>query len=208
MKFLVVDDHPLVSEALGLVVRRLDAGAEVLQASRCEAALELAEREPAMAMVLLDMRLPGALSGVAAVRAWRSRFPAIPVVVVSAADERATMLAALAAGAAGFVPKSSSNEVIEGALRLVMGGGRYVPPELLAGPSTTSAFTGLGLTARQLDVLRLVARGKPNKVIGRELGLAERTVKAHLSAVFRALNVSTRTQAVIAAAELGLDPEV
>jgi DNA-binding NarL/FixJ family response regulator len=210
MKFLVIDDHPLIGEALRQVVGRLDASAQVLEAARCEAGLEIAERNPDLALVVLDMRMPG-LSGVPALRAWRRAFPAVPVVVVSASEDRSAILAALEGGAAGFIPKSSPARVIENALRLVMAGGRYVPPEVLAqagapdSPRKAASLEHLGLTDRQLQVLRLIVRGKPNKLIGRELGLAERTVKAHVSAVFRALNVESRTQAVIAAAGLGLD---
>jgi DNA-binding NarL/FixJ family response regulator len=120
------------------------------------------------------------------------------------------------AGAAGFIPKSSTNEVMETAVRLVLAGGKYLPPEVLArrtatAPSTrqpgnTAAVATLGLTERQMQVLRLIARGASNKAICRELGLAERTVKAHVTAVFRALNVDSRTQAALAAARLGLTP--
>jgi DNA-binding NarL/FixJ family response regulator len=129
------------------------------------------------------------------------------------------VLAAIGAGAAGFIPKSSSNEVMVNALRLVLGGGRYLPPELLlhSGGSndalrrsrqrTTLSVETLGLSARQTEVLKLIAKGAPNKAICRELGLAERTVKAHVTAVFRALKVTSRTQAAIEAAKLGLiDP--
>ena len=139
--------------------------------------------------------------------------------VISAATDQQTVLAAIGAGAAGFIPKSSSNEVMLNALRLVLGGGRYLPPELLSrsGSSddtlrrsrqgTTPSIETLGLSARQSEVLKLIAKGAPNKVICRELGLAERTVKAHVTAVFRALKVTSRTQAAIKASKLGLiDP--
>jgi DNA-binding NarL/FixJ family response regulator len=214
MKFLVVDDHPLVGEALQHVLQRLDSGAAVQTAARCERAFELAAAEPDLDLVLLDLDLPG-LSGIAALRAWRQRFPAVPVVVVSATEDRSAVLAALDAGALGFIPKSSSNEVMLSALQLVLAGGRYLPAQALATPSNparhprsrqSESVQSLGLTARQLDVLRLMARGQPNKLICRELGLAERTVKAHISAVFRALKVTSRTQAALVAARLDLGP--
>ena len=157
---------------------------EVDSAADCEQGLAQAARGAEPDLVLLDMQLPG-LSGLAAVRAWRTRFPLVPVVVLSGEQRRQAVLDALAAGAAGFVPKATSNEVLLGALRIVLDGGRYLPPLLLEPETTPRAddpLQALGLTVRQADVLRLLARGAPNKVIGRELGLAERTVKAHVTA--------------------------
>ncbi len=211
MNILVVDDHPLIREALVGSLQRLGAGVAVRPAADCERALALAGAGPEPDLVLLDLNLPQ-LSGLAALKAWRSRFPAVPVVVLSADVERSMMLAALGAGAAGYVPKSTSSEVLLGAVRIVLDGGRYLPPELLSASAsaaprlrpTPASLDQLGLTARQLEVLKLLAGGAPNKVIGRELGLAERTVKAHVTALIRALKVSSRTQVALAAARLGL----
>ena len=215
MKLLVVDDHPLLREAVQGVVTRLEPGAVALGAQDSERGFAIADAEPDLDLVLLDLNLPG-LAGIPALKAWRRRYPEVPVVVLSSADDRPTVLAAIAAGAAGFIPKSSPNEVLLGALRLVLAGGKYLPPEALApvaGPGARAArvATGrdsslktLGLTDRQAQVLKLLAAGKSNKLICRELDLAERTVKAHISAVFRALGVTSRTQAALAAAKLGL----
>jgi DNA-binding NarL/FixJ family response regulator len=212
MKILVVDDHPLIREAVQAVVARLEPGATVLAASDSERGFAIAEREPDLDLVLLDLNMPG-LAGIPALKAWRSRHPDIPVVVLSSAEDRQSVLAAIGAGAAGFIPKSSPNEVMLNALRLVLAGGKYLPPEVLtpvdAKPARAPAekilsLETLGLTDRQAQVLKLIAEGKSNKLICRELDLAERTVKAHISAVFRALGVSTRTQAALAAAKLGL----
>jgi DNA-binding NarL/FixJ family response regulator len=213
MRVLVIDDHPLIQEAVGSLLRRLDEAPDVEVASDCERGLELAARGVEPDVVLLDLTLPG-LSGIAAVKAWRTRFPGVPVIVLSAVADQQTVLAALGAGAAGFIPKSSANEVMLGAVRLVLAGGKYVPSEALvrsghaemAPKAQRSAATlnSLGLTGRQVDVLRLIASGASNKVICRELGLAERTVKAHITAVLRALGVSSRTQAAIAATKLGV----
>jgi DNA-binding NarL/FixJ family response regulator len=213
MRVLVIDDHPLIQEAVSGVLRRLDGEADLDVASDCERGFELAAQATEPDVVLLDLNLPG-LSGIAAVKAWRTRFPGIPVIVLSGAADQQTVLAALGAGAAGFIPKSSSNEVMLSAVRLVLAGGKYVPSEALmrsgAAESVSkisrsaSTLDSLGLTDRQIDVLRLLVRGASNKVICRELGLAERTVKAHITAVFRALNVSSRTQAAIAATKLGV----
>lgn len=213
MRVLVVDDHPLIQEAVSNVLRRLDASVDIDVAGDCETGIELASRAPEPDLILLDLNLPG-LSGIAALRVWRERFPGIPVIVLSAATDQQTVLAALGAGSAGFIPKSSSNEVMTNAIRLVQAGGKYLPSEILSGSGATGilrearngrpSVDTLGLTARQMDVLRLIASGASNKVICRELGLAERTVKAHITAVFRALKVSSRTQAAIAAASLGV----
>ena len=215
MKLLVVDDHPLMREAVQGVVARLEPGATVLAVGDSERGFAIADAEPDLDLVLLDLNIPG-LAGIPALKAWRRRYPEVPVVVLSSADDRPTVLAAIAAGAAGFIPKSSPNEVLLNALRLVLAGGKYLPPEALApvaglGARATRVATEralsletLGLTDRQAQVLKLLAAGKSNKLICRELDLAERTVKAHLSAVFRALGVTTRTQAALAAAKLGL----
>ncbi len=211
MKILVVDDHALIREAVRHVVAALGDVVSVLAVSDCEQGFALAEGEPELDLVLLDFNLRG-LSGVAAIKAWRSRFPALPVVVLSSAEDRPTVLAAIGAGAAGFVPKSSSNEVMLSAVRLVLAGGKYLPAEVLARTESAArpahrspaSLDGLGLSPRQLDVLKLIAQGKPTKLICDELGLAERTVKAHTTEVFRALGVSNRTQAALAAARLGL----
>jgi DNA-binding NarL/FixJ family response regulator len=211
MRALVVDDHPLFQEAVINVLRQLDPEAAIDVAPDCTHGFELASGGREHDLLLLDLTLPG-LSGIPALRAWRTRYPAIPVVVLSAARDQQTVLAAIGAGAAGFIPKSSSSKVILNALRLVLAGGRYLPPEVLshsrgeAGASRSTALSveTLGLSERQAEVLKLIARGASNKVICRELGLAERTVKAHVTAVFRALKVTSRTQAVIEASKLGL----
>jgi DNA-binding NarL/FixJ family response regulator len=212
VRALVVDDHPLMREAAGRVLQRLAPDGVIETAVDCEQGLALAAEGDEPDLVLLDLNLPG-LAGVAALKAWRTRFPAVPVVVLSADAARPLVLAALEAGAAGYIPKSTSGEVMLDALRIVQDGGRYLPPELLAPGGaeprprpTAQTLASLGLTARQLDVMRMVAAGAPNKTICRELGLAERTVKAHLTAAFRALNVSSRTQLALAAARLGLGP--
>jgi DNA-binding NarL/FixJ family response regulator len=215
VRALIIDDHPLIQEAVSNVLRRLAPQVSIDAAGDCEHGLDLAGHGVEADLVLLDLNLPG-LSGIAALKVWRNRYPDVPVVVLSAATDQQTVLAAIGAGAAGFIPKSSSNDVMLNALRLVLAGGRYLPPEVLARSggdqvTTTQVRQGaklsvetLGLSARQAEVLKLIASGASNKVICRELGLAERTVKAHVTAVFRALKVTSRTQAAIAAAKLGL----
>ena len=169
------------------------------------------------AIVLLDLNLPDTV-GTSGVEAIRQRFPRVPVMVLSAAHDRATIDRCLRAGASGFLAKTASGERLGTAVRAVAGGGIYVPRDAEGTPARASwaaAHAGapggpraeardLGLTDRQSDVLRLILRGLPNKLIGRQLQLAEGTVKVHVSAVLRALGVRNRTQAVLAANRLGL----
>jgi DNA-binding NarL/FixJ family response regulator len=222
MKILVIDDHPLIREALRHVLIKLDSDLALLEAEDCDAGLALAAGHPDVDLVLLDLSLPGT-SDLSALELFRRRFPALPVVVVSARDEHDLVLAALDAGAMGFIPKTSSNALMINALRLVLCGGVYVPPQALPGdaesvpqPVALSPYaavpaqdaeisaTDLGLTDRQADVLDLMLQGMPNKLICRQLNLAEGTVKIHVTAILKALNVANRTQAVLAASHLGL----
>jgi len=214
MKILVIDDHPLVRDAMAHLVAHLGGDVDVLEAPDCAAGLALARAHADIDLVLLDLNLPG-LRGIPALERFRREHPAAPVVIVSAFRNRDTVNDAIRRGAMGFIPKSSSRQTIVNALRLVLSGSVYVPPEAAAdsvadeAPALAHAANAadLGLTARQGQVLALLMKGRSNKEICRELGLAERTVKAHMSAVLNALKVSSRTQAVIAAGKLGLDPE-
>ena len=223
MKILVVDDHPLILEALHHVLRQLDREVEVYDARTGAEGRKLVAAHPETGLLLLDLTLPD-VDGLALLSELRHDFPAIPVVVLSASDRREEVLRAIDLGAMGFIPKTSSNQVMLQALRLVLSGGVYLPPAALVhqegadieptgesapDPIGATRVTAreLGLTGRQAQVLALILQGKPNKVICRELGLAEGTVKIHVAAILRALNVSTRTQAVIEASRLGLHLE-
>lgn len=220
MKVLVVDEHPLILEALHRVLRQLDREVEVHDARTAAEGRKLVAAHPDTDLLLLDPSLPDA-DGLAVLGDLRNDFPAVPVVVLSASDQRDDVLRAIDLGAMGFIPKTSSNQVMLQALRLVLSGGVYLPPSALgrhedtaleAPAAGTAEAPGaarptareLGLTVRQAQVLALILKGKPNKVICRELGLAEGTVKIHVAAILRALNVNTRTQAVIEASRLGL----
>lgn len=222
MKVLIVDDHPLFREGVGLLLRRLADDLEILEASHCDEALALCESGASIDLLLLDLNL-GGRSGMDGLAELRARFPEIPVVVLSTSDDQPTVRRAIDLGAMGFIPKTSSSEIMIGALRLVLAKGVYLPRNILAEqplhlplaarpaaqgdrPAGAGALTArdLGLTHRQADVLHLVLQGKPIKLIARDLGLAEGTVKSHVSAVLRALNVTTRTQAIVAAGRLGL----
>jgi DNA-binding NarL/FixJ family response regulator len=217
MKLLLADDHALFREGMAHVLMQLDNQIELFEAGTCDQALEIAAGQPDLDLLLLDLNMPGTC-GLAAVRAFRQKFPDLPLVVLSAVEEHDDVEQVLDAGALGFIPKSSSAQVMLSALRLVLSGGVYLPPLLLnraAPPPARSAQqapaarTGAALygrmeslTDRQLEVLRLLAEGKPNKLIARALTLSEGTVKIHLAAIFRALNVNNRTEAVVAGERL------
>lgn len=163
----------------------------------------LAADDPDLA--LLDLHMPGS-DGAPWIGRLRARFPALPVIVVSAEESPPLVRELIACGVAGFIPKSDTAAVILQAVRLVLSGGTYAPLRLLSGEHPAAGngkarpdAPSHGLTQRQLDVLALLARGLPNKRIARELGLSEGTVKVHLLAIFRALEVSNRTEAVVAA---------
>ena len=215
MKVLVVDDHPLIREALRQVLRALNKDIDLLEAGSGPEALAAANRNDGIDLILLDLTLPGR-DGYEVLRELRERYPAYPVVVLSASDQSEVVMRALDAGAMGFIPKTSSNEVLLGALRLVLSGGVYLPAEVLrhspapalvsnsAAAAAGVGYRDLGLTERQAQVLALVVQGKPNKIICRELNLAEGTVKIHVTAILKALGVTNRTQAVIAVGRLGL----
>ncbi|HZQ62545.1 MAG TPA: response regulator transcription factor [Casimicrobiaceae bacterium] len=217
MKILLVDDHALFREGAALLLASVDADVQVLQAGTCDAALDVIAREDGIDVVLMDLQLPG-VSGVDAIRAVRSRYPDLAVVALSSTEDKATVMQVLEAGAMGFVPKSSTSAVLKDALKLIMDKGVYLPasaflgspaPAVTARTAASLAGSGitpasLGLTPRQSDVLLRILQGKPAKLISRELGVSSSTVKVHTTAVLRALNVTTRTQAVIAAGKLGL----
>ena len=209
MHVLVVDDHPLIPEALGVVLGALETDCTVEGAGELEAGLTRAGAEPRPDLVLLDLGLPG-YSGLAALERFRAERPEVPVVVLSADASRERVMASIDLGAMGFIPKSAKTDVLRAALRLVLSGGIYVPLEVLrqepgpAAPPAGCSPRELGLTGRQSEVLGLLLRGLPNKLICRELDLAEGTVKIHISAILRALGVANRTQAVLAANRLGL----
>ncbi len=211
MKIILADDHTLFRDGFILLLKQLEAGAEVIAAASLDEAMELARAHPDVDLLLLDLHMPG-MQGIDSVRAVLRTFPDLPVAILSASDSRPVMEALLAAGAAGFIPKSSSAQVMVSALKLILAGGVYLPVQLLhptrAGSrSEHPGQPGRGaapLTARQLDVLRLLAAGKSNKFICRELNLGEGTVKVHIAAIFRALNVSNRTEAALEAKRLGL----
>ena len=218
LKVLVVDDHALIRQGLRPILAQLASAqeaVEVLEASGYAEALDRIAANPDLDLLMLDLRMPDT-SGFAALADIEERHPDLPVVIMTGEEDPALVREAFEHGALGFIPKSSPPAVILAALRLVLSGGTYVPPHIMAAsasvprpapaplPDPAIAAGQLGITPRQSDVLALLLAGKSNKVISRELKLAEGTVKNHVAAVLKALNVDTRVQAVIAAARLGL----
>jgi DNA-binding NarL/FixJ family response regulator len=205
LKILLADDHEMVRLAMRHALSALAADIEWLEAASAGDVERLADRDPDLA--LLDLHMPGS-EGVPWIGRLRDRCPTLPIIVVSAEESPSLVRELINSGVAGFIPKSDTAAVILQAVRLVLSGGTYAPLRLLGGGNTTANGAGSverqeipnhGLTQRQLEVLALLARGMPNKLIARELGLSEGTVKVHLLAIFRALDVSNRTEAVVAA---------
>lgn len=217
MNVLLTDDHALFREGVALLLQPLIDGGQTWQAGSCDDALMLLDEHGAADLALMDLAMPGT-PGLQGIALLRDRWPQMPVVALSSADDRDTVLQAIDAGAMGFVPKSSSSAVLMAALQLILARGIYLPPTAFLGAPSDAAparhanrpethapsASTLGLSPRQSDVLHLILQGKPAKLIERELNLSASTVKAHTSAVLRSLNVTTRTQAVVAASRLGL----
>lgn len=237
---LIIDDHPLIRDAVRMTLASLGPGGRIDMADSFASARRLLESGAEWDFALLDLSLPDC-EGFEGLAAFRELRPTLPTIVLSGRTDRETILRCLDLGAAGYIPKTSQSDVISDALRLVASGHVYLPREALGrdflretparpgvaageppsasgfapprapAPPPVAASAGatldprkLGLTDRQCDVLRLILRGLPNKLICRQLDLAEGTVKVHVSAVLRALGVRNRTQAVIAASRMGL----
>lgn len=205
VKLIVVDDHPLVLTALAQIVPALGRPVTMLGAPDRDAAYALLAAHPDCALLLLDLALPGT-KGFELLGALRRDFPRLPIAVLSATHDRATVEGAYAAGAKGFLAKTASGEQLVDALRRLLDGRPCPRPELArpSAPIRVTETAALGLTQRQDQVLRLLAQGKPNKLICRDLGLSEGTVKVHVSAILRALNVHTRAQAIAELARRGV----
>jgi DNA-binding NarL/FixJ family response regulator len=215
MKVLIVDDHVLIREAMRGVITELQRDAVVLEAGTCTEAMSLIQQHADLVLVLLDLKMPDR-DGFEALAEIRERHPAISVVMLSAFNDRDNVVKALDGGALGFIPKTGSRELLLSALRLILAGGIYIPPDILTRAPAATAAAGepvpverrpspaeFGLTERQVEVLALMMQGKNNKLICRALNLAEPTVKNHVSAILKALGVSNRTEAVLAVSGLG-----
>lgn len=197
MRILIVDDHALFRAGMVLLLSRLAAEVDVVEAGSAEEALGLGRADAAdFALVLLDLNLNGAL-GLDRLRDLRQVFPGAAIVILSGVVSREAMLEARAKGAMGYIAKSVSADGMLEALRQVLRGQRHFPLMDPARPPETR------LTLRQRQVLELLCKGRPNKEIAQALGMSENTVRTHLMFTFRALGVRTRTEAALAARRLG-----
>lgn len=210
MHILVVDDHPLYREGLKALLWGLSENVEVTGASSLDEALPMLRGGVSFDLVLLDMNLPGR-SHLEALAAVKAEADGAPVVVVSGDIEPVLIMKTIEAGAAGYIPKTTDQAVTINALRLVLAHGVYLPPEALRASGSMEAPAGQqpllnvdALSGRQRAVLKRLLQGKANKVIARELSIAEGTVKAHLWSAYQVLGVSSRMQAMCRVHELGL----
>lgn len=212
VKLLIVDDHGLVREGLKAILGQSDLQAKCLEAWDEVSIWHQITQHTDIELVLLDIQLPG-LSGMELLKRIVKERPQLPIIMLSADHDSDTVSQALQLGASGFMPKSSLNQVLISAIRLVVAGGVYIPPEALIKSNSKSAavsskpavsLDALGLTNRQLDVLRLLLKGMSNKLISRQIDLAEATVKIHIRGILRALNVTTRTEALVKLTEMGV----
>lgn len=200
-RVLIADDHPLYRTALQTILPRACSAAHVAEAACQDEVMNQVAAGADFDLIVLDLNLPGA-TGLSCLRYVRDTAPLTPIIVVSGNDDPVTMSEVRLAGAAGYVPKSAPGDVLVEAIRLVMAGGTYLPAAAIAalrhsaspGPAPAEPV-GDPLTSRQMRVLRLLTQGLSNKQIARDLGISEITVKAHVSAIFRKLGVSNRTQA-------------
>ena len=205
MKIVLADDHPLFRDGFSLLFQQMEAGAVVFEASSLDEAIDLVTKHRDADLVMLDLNMPG-MNGLDGLKRVAETCPQMPVIVLSASESKEIVEAVIMAGASGFIPKSSSAAVMQSAIHLVLSGGVYLPAQILRADAMGSAGhrEQIKLTNRQLDVLRLLAAGLSNKQICRDLELSEGTLKVHIAAIYRALNVNNRTEAANAAHRLAL----
>ncbi len=205
-RILIADDHPLVLGALRQAVSGAVPGAQIFEAVDFESLAAELERTPDMDLALLDLAMPG-VRGFSGLMYLRAQHPGVPVIVVSANEDRATMRHCIEFGASGYIPKSLAVEAMRGAIQGVLDGGRWIPPDLdMTSPADTQTSALVArlssLTPQQVRVLMMLSQGLLNKQIAYELTLSEATIKAHVSAILQKLGVESRTQAVIFAANI------
>jgi two-component system, NarL family, nitrate/nitrite response regulator NarL len=211
MKLLIVDDHPVLRDGLAALLMQIGPDTTVLQARDANEGSALVDNHPDLDVVILDLAMPG-MEGLQALSEFGRKRPDLPVIVLSSSEDPRDVRRALASGALGYIPKSASQHVLLSAIRLVLNGDLYVPPLILdekinaTVPRTTGTEGASNrlLTARQIEILTLLSEGKPNKTIAATLALSEKTVKTHITAIFKALNVVNRTQAAAAGREQGI----
>lgn len=204
-KILIVEDHALVREAMAQRLARLEPGLECIESAGTEDALALLDVHADVDLAIVDLMLPDK-NGYSLLAVLAKRFPDLPAIVVSAMDDEASVRRAFAAGASGFVSKASSGDTLVQAVREALAGGmptpaRAVPPAPAPNCGGTARYR---FTAAQARVVELLAAGCSNREIAERLGLSEGTVKVHMTAIYRALGVSRRAQALVAIARSGV----
>jgi two-component system nitrate/nitrite response regulator NarL len=211
MKYLIVDDHAVLRNGLKALLQQAEANPLVLEAGDGAEGLRLALLHKDLDAVFLDLEMPG-ISGMSAIESFGKQLPELPVIVLSSSEDPRDVRRALAAGALGYVPKSASSGTLLAALQFVLQGNVYVPPLMLKDSTLPAADVKIAiapeaaerLTGRQLDVLRQLERGLSNKEIASALNLSEKTVKVHVTSIFKAFNVVNRTQAAMMARKIGI----
>lgn len=206
-RIVIVDDHPLFRGALNQSLSTAITGIEILEAGSLDELSGLLEKDKDVDLILLDLTMPG-VQGLSGLLFLRAQNPQIPVVVVSASEDPSTIRRALEFGASGYVPKSLPVEKIRTAVRQILDGGVWSPPDIpLEGttdPETRDLASRLSsLTPQQVRVLMMLGEGLLNKQIAYKLNVSEATIKAHVSAILQKLGVDSRTQAVIAIGKIG-----
>jgi DNA-binding NarL/FixJ family response regulator len=217
VKVLIVDDHALVRRGMGHVVRECFGDAEVVEAAGAKEAITIMASAAHVDVALVDVRMPDA-DGLELLHEMRGRWPDVPVIMLTSFDHAHYVRRALSEGAAGYLLKDATPDDLEQAIRVALsGGGNVLSPRVIQnlfeapdggseqGNGALPRAAG-SLTNRETDILALLAEGKSNRDISRALFLSEKTVKAHLAAIFRKLNVTNRTQAAMAAVSMGIGP--
>jgi DNA-binding NarL/FixJ family response regulator len=206
-RFIIVDDHPLFRGALGQALRASFASAEILEAGSLDELTDRLSQSGDTDLILLDLTMPG-VQGLSGLLYLRAQHPEVPVVIVSASDDAATIRQCLDCGASGFIPKSQPVERIREAIRRIIDGEVWLPPDVdvnnLPPAESAELVSRLStLTPQQVRVLMMLGEGLLNKQIAFKLGVSEATIKAHVSAILQKLGVDSRTQAVIAISKIG-----
>ncbi|MCG6658193.1 response regulator transcription factor [Halomonas campisalis] len=211
-KLLIADDHPLFREAIVRVIRDAFQEAEIFETEDLDATLTLAQQHEDIDLILLDLNMPG-VHGLSGLIQLRTEAPTIPVVIISAEEEKQVILQAVTYGAVGFITKSSPREQMTKAIAQILDGNIYLPSDIIRASDTTKrsgsrnehAITSQQLetlTRKQLQVLEHMTRGESNKMIAYNLNIAETTVKAHVSAILRKLGVHSRVQAILSTSDI------
>ncbi|RJX79892.1 response regulator transcription factor [Pseudomonas sp. LS-2] len=211
-KILIADDHPLFREAIHNVISDGFPGSEVMETEDLDSALALTRNHDDLDLILLDLNMPG-MHGLNGLMNLRNEAPTIPVVIVSAEQDKQVVLQAITYGAVGFITKSSPRKQMTEAIEQILNGNVYLPSDIIRSHKSTTRRSGYdaphfapellqALTRKQLLVLERMTKGDSNKQIAYSLAIAETTVKAHVSAILRKLNVHNRVQAILSAGDI------